>query len=453
MPRALAICGIAGYKNGLGVQLGSAPARRVQCRPHDRATTASSVSTRRCSWSTESPEDRHDRGIDARRTRIRVLHDLAGVRAPPADGRPRRVRARRPRSRTASRRFDALVTEAGRADGAEVVRFPPVLSREHLERSELPRVVPAPGGLSSQLRRGRASPPDAAAQVDAGEDWTAQPHADRRGADARPRATPSTRRCAGTLPRGGRLFDLSSYCFRHEPSTDPARMQMFRMHEYVRLAATADAVREWRDPGSLAGSGADARLGLAATSQPANDPFFGRGGRMLAANQRDQELKYENWSSPIAVGGAPTAVISVNYHQDHFGQLFDIRTARRRGRTLGLPRLRPGAPHPGSLHSHGLDPAKWPRRGLRQLSACDRVRPRRSIRRGWVPHRLHGPDRMWPETNCYVDLWIELLHALGSSRRRYWRSRSPSISRATSGRSSSSRSTTSRRCTASTSRS
>lgn len=28
-------------------------------------------------------------------------------------------------------------------------------------------------------------------------------------------------------------------------------------------------------------------------------------------------------------------------------------------------------------------------------------------------HRLHGADRTWPETNCYLDLWIELLHALG----------------------------------------
>lgn len=29
------------------------------------------------------------------------------------------------------------------------------------------------------------------------------------------------------------------------------------------------------------------------------------------------------------------------------------------------------------------------------------------------PHLLHGPDRPWPETNCYTDLWIELLHSLG----------------------------------------
>lgn len=27
-------------------------------------------------------------------------------------------------------------------------------------------------------------------------------------------------------------------------------------------------------------------------------------------------------------------------------------------------------------------------------------------------HPLHDPSRAWPETNCYVDLWIEVLHAL-----------------------------------------
>jgi hypothetical protein len=31
----------------------------------------------------------------------------------------------------------------------------------------------------------------------------------------------------------------------------------------------------------------------------------------------------------------------------------------------------------------------------------------------YAPHRLHAPDRSWPETNCYVDLWIELLHGRG----------------------------------------
>lgn len=31
----------------------------------------------------------------------------------------------------------------------------------------------------------------------------------------------------------------------------------------------------------------------------------------------------------------------------------------------------------------------------------------------WRPSALHGADRIWPETNCYVDLWVELLPALG----------------------------------------
>ena len=30
----------------------------------------------------------------------------------------------------------------------------------------------------------------------------------------------------------------------------------------------------------------------------------------------------------------------------------------------------------------------------------------------YVPNALHSGDRDWPETNCYVDVWIEILHAL-----------------------------------------
>ena len=32
---------------------------------------------------------------------------------------------------------------------------------------------------------------------------------------------------------------------------------------------------------------------------------------------------------------------------------------------------------------------------------------------GYKPHALHSSERMWPETNCYVDLWIEVLAAQG----------------------------------------
>jgi hypothetical protein len=33
--------------------------------------------------------------------------------------------------------------------------------------------------------------------------------------------------------------------------------------------------------------------------------------------------------------------------------------------------------------------------------------------RSHQPHALHQGDRVWQETNCYVDLWIELLHGFG----------------------------------------
>ncbi len=32
---------------------------------------------------------------------------------------------------------------------------------------------------------------------------------------------------------------------------------------------------------------------------------------------------------------------------------------------------------------------------------------------GYVPHELHADDRAYPETNCYADILIELLHARG----------------------------------------
>jgi hypothetical protein len=43
------------------------------------------------------------------------------------------------------------------------------------------------------------------------------------------------------------------------------------------------------------------------------------------------------------------------------------------------------------------------------LRALD-SRPGPKGNRGY--HPLHDPARAWPETNCYVDLWIEVLHAL-----------------------------------------
>ena len=66
-------------------------------------------------------------------------------------------------------------------------------------------------------------------------------------------------------------------------------------------------------------------LGLELELDIANDPFFGRIGRLLAAQQREQELKWE-LLAPVA-GDTPTAIASSNYHQDHFGHTYGLTTA------------------------------------------------------------------------------------------------------------------------------
>ena len=93
--------------------------------------------------------------------------------------------------------------------------------------------------------------------------------------------------------------------------------------------------------------------------------------------------------------------------------------------------------------THGLDAARWPREVKRDVLALMTQQIARARPGTYRRHAIHGEDRIWAETNCYVDLWIELLHALGlRARRRCCPSRSPSTSRATSGRSSSPRTPT-----------
>ena len=147
------------------------------------------------------------------------------------------------------------------------------------------------------------------------------------------------------------------------PSPDPARMQLFRMHEYVRIGRPA-GVTSWRATWLDKGLEMMRALGLDARVALANDPFFGRSGRMLAANQREQELKYE-LVVPITSEEAPTAVLSFNYHQDLFGSLYGITVRGETAHTgcvgFGLERVVLAL-----LKTHGLTPARWPR-AVREL--------------------------------------------------------------------------------------
>jgi seryl-tRNA synthetase len=167
------------------------------------------------------------------------------------------------------------------------------------------------------------------------------------------------------LPPGGRLIDVMSYCFRHEPSDDPARMQSFRMHEQVR-AGDEESVLEWRERWVPRAAAFIAALGLDGRVELANDPFFGRGGTLLAVNQREQGLKLEI-VVPIASDERPTPIMSLNYHQDHFGTAFGIvaadgRPAHTSCVGFGLERIALAL-----FRRHGFDRAAWPEPLRREL--------------------------------------------------------------------------------------
>jgi seryl-tRNA synthetase len=169
----------------------------------------------------------------------------------------------------------------------------------------------------------------------------------------------------GALPKGGAALDLGgSYVFRHEPSGDPARLQMFHQRELVRIGE-ADEVLAWRELWMGRARRLFERLDLDATLELAADPFFGRGARFLANSQREQGLKFEALV-PIATTN-PTAVASFNFHHDHFGtafgiQLHDGRVANSACVGFGLERISLAL-----FRAHGMQVRRWPANVRKQL--------------------------------------------------------------------------------------
>jgi seryl-tRNA synthetase len=221
-------------------------------------------------------------------------------------------------------RVDRLVSATGEADRPEVMRFPPVLNRTDFERSGYLESFPHLAGTIHSFVGTEHTHRQMLDAMHAGREWSASFPA--TSVVLTPAACyPVYPAVAGTLPADGRLVDVMSYCFRHEPSDDPARMQMFRMHEHVRIG-TAHTVIAWREMWLGRAKRFTNALELDARIVVASDPFFGRGGALLSASQRDQRLKLEIVTT-VASEERATAIISLNYHQDHFSQIFGIRTA------------------------------------------------------------------------------------------------------------------------------
>ena len=253
---------------------------------------------------------------------------------------------------------DRLSAEARRR-GAERLRFPPVLPRRQLESSGYLASFPHLAGSVYSFEGDEAQAREQADHAAAHEDWS--DYQEPTELTMMPAACypvyPAIAR-RGALPEGGVFVDAGgAWVFRHEPSHDPMRRQIFHQHELVRIAEP-DAVLAWRDEWADRGLAILRALGLAAELDVANDPFFGRRGRMLARNQQAERLKLE-LLVPIA-GPEPTACASFNHHRDHFGSTYGLTLAD--GSTAHTACL--GFGHErivlGLLRTHGLDPGAWP---------------------------------------------------------------------------------------------
>jgi seryl-tRNA synthetase len=258
-------------------------------------------------------------------------------------------------------RFDAYVTRVAIAAGEapEVLRFPPVLPRKQIEDlgylENFPHLAGSVFAFEGKELDARAMAETAGAHGD----WSGYQHQTDlclTPAVCYPVYPAIARR--GTLPAGGVTIDPgASYAFRHEPSGDPARLQMFHMRELVRIAEP-EVVQTWRDGWRDRALELLRRLGLDANFDVANDPFFGRAGRMMATSQREQALKFEILVQ--IAGDEPTAIASFNYHQDHFTAIYGIDTAdggRAHTACLGFGHERIVL---ALLKTHGLDVSSWP---------------------------------------------------------------------------------------------
>ncbi|MGH7284636.1 MAG: amino acid--[acyl-carrier-protein] ligase [Polyangiaceae bacterium] len=221
-------------------------------------------------------------------------------------------------------RFDGLLTRLIAPDGAERMLFPPILDRQVFEKSGYLDSFPQLAGSVFSFYGDEREHAALRSRIHEGQKWDDLQKMTE--VVLSPAACYPVYPClAGeVLPENGRLVEMFNWVFRHEPSLDPTRMQAFRVREVVRVA-TPEIVVAWRDMWLERGVELLRSLGLDARAEVANDPFFGRAGRMLADNQRKQELKFEV-VIPVVSEEKPTAVCSFNYHQTHFGESFGIRT-------------------------------------------------------------------------------------------------------------------------------
>jgi seryl-tRNA synthetase len=263
----------------------------------------------------------------------------------------------------------ALVSRAVLTEHPEQMRFPPVMSRRDLEIVGYLKSFPHLAGSIFAFSGTEAEAAEMQRRAGLHEDWSEfQVMTDLVLTPAACYPVYPAIAARGRLPAGGVTIDAGgAYVFRREPSADPARMQMFHQRELVRLGEP-EVVQAWREEWRQRAVELLGSIGLDVKLDVASDPFFGRSGRMLAASQREQQLKFELVTQ---IGGPePTAVASFNYHQDHFAAPYGIQLADGSGAHtaclgFGLERIALAL-----FATHGFDPEGWPRDATSRL--CDR---------------------------------------------------------------------------------
>lgn len=259
--------------------------------------------------------------------------------------------------------LDRVLTEMAAPLGATALRFPPVYPRADFERTDYIASFPDLAGIVSSFEGGDREHRALLAAREAGEPYDAHlAPADVVLTNAI--CHPLYATLEGRLPEGGGVWDILGWGFRHEPSIDPMRLQSFRMHEFVYVGDAAGA-QEYRDTWLDRAVETLTALGLPVTAVPANDPFFGRAGKMLVSAQLRENLKIE-LTVPIYVdehGGdlhEGTAIASANCQRDHLTAAFGIRTAD--GDIAHASCLAFGMERTvlALLRTHGLDVEDWP---------------------------------------------------------------------------------------------
>jgi seryl-tRNA synthetase len=252
-----------------------------------------------------------------------------------------------------------LVSHAVAAESPERLRFPPLLPRRDLETVGYLKSFPHLAGSVFAFSGTEQQAAEQYARASRREDWSEfQTMTDLVLTPAACYPVYPAIAARGRLPAAGVTVDAGAACvFRHEPSGDPARLQVFHQREIVRIGEP-DLVVAWRTHWRDRALGLLRAVGLEAELHLATDPFFGRGGRMLAASQREQELKFE---VAVEIAGPPqTALASFNYHEDHFASAYGIaladgQCAHTACLGFGLERIALAL-----FATHGLDVRAWP---------------------------------------------------------------------------------------------